>query len=1321
MISRYSVKKPMTIFVVMVLIVLLGYTSFTNMTTDLLPNMELPYVVVYTTYPGANPEKVELSVTKPLEQSLATTSGIDTVNSISRENLSIIILEFTYGTNMDSAMIEMSGKIDMVKGFFDDTVSSPTLMKINPDMMPVLIASADLQDQDIYTISAYVSDVVVPRLERVDGVASVSATGLLEEQIRIDIDAQKVSLLNEKILDSVDEEMADAWRALREAAQGIQAGQAALQAQIDDQLPGMVEAQVAMSEALSQIQSGIAGLEDGLDSLNDQLSDLLEQRTALEAVVAAYVGLPGIQSQIAGCQAQIVSLNGQIAAQQAVIDDLQTQIDTLEAISGRTPAQEQELQDLYAQMEVENAAMTALQSQLASAQAQLAALEAQETQMQQIIDGSGFANQAEAEAALLTLNGSIAALQAQIAVMEQQLNSLNAQKNELIGQIKDLESGKLTFEQAMVLLSVQLANAEETLSQSREQLSEAEEAARENAGIDSLITQSMISGILTAENFAMPAGTVTQNGEDYAVKVGDVFYSVSEIENLVLMDTGIDGVGEVRIRDVANVSLSDNAADIYAKINGNNGVLFTVQKQSTASTADVSKRLNAAMDELMADNPDLHLIALQDQGVYIDMVISSVLRNLLFGGILAVLVLFLFLRSIRSTLIIALSIPLSVMASLVCMYFTGVTLNIISLAGLALGVGMLVDNSIVAIENIYRLRSEGMSAARAAARGAVTVSGALFASTLTTVCVFLPIVFTDGLSKQLFSAMGLTIAFSLLSSLAVALTLVPAMSSKLLRRATGDEYPWFNKLVAWYSKVLRHALSHKLIWLGSAVILLAVSIFGVTVMGTQFLPDMDAYQLSASINTEQELSTFDMRAMADEVSTRIQTIDDVDTVGAMESGGGGGVFAMRSSVVGGSNISLYILLKEDKTHTSAQVGELIEQVTADLGVTVDVSSSTMDMSALGGSGIQVLIQGNDLDKLQSIAGDVSALIASVEGIKEVDDGLGDTQVELRIIVDKNEAMGYGLTVVQVYQSVAESITEETAATTVSIESIDLPVIVVGSAGIAVTRSNLSSLTIEGMEDGEKVDVRLRDIATIEEAQSPGSINHENQVRTVTVSAMLENDYNIGLVSQDVEQTLSAYNVPDGYTLSYSGENETIQDSMRDLVYMILLAVAFIYLIMTAQFQSLLSPLIVMFTIPLAFTGGLLALWLTGFELSVISMLGFLVLSGVVVNNGIVFVDYVNQLRLSGMEKREALLLAGKHRIRPILMTAITTILGLSTLSFGMGMGSDMLQPMAVATIGGLLYATLLTLIVVPIMYDLLHRKPMKAVDLGEDELDAGRV
>jgi len=529
MISKFSVKRPMTIFVIMVLVVLLGYTSFTNMTTDLLPNMDLPYVVVYTTCPGASPEKVEQTVTKPLEQSLATTSGIDSMDSISQENLSVIIMEFVYGTNMDSAMIEMSGKIDMVKGYFDESVASPILMKINPEMMPVLIASADLEGQDIYAVSSYVSDVIVPRLERIDGVASVNITGLVEEQIRIDIDPAKVAAVNEKILGSIDDEMAKAWRALREAEAEIEAGQASIQEQIDAQLPGMIEALSAMNLALMQIQIGISSLEEALLPLEDQIDSLLDQEALLESVIEAYGALPGLESGISDLNVQIAALTDQVGAQLIVVQGLQGQIDTLEAIPDRTPEQEAQLQQLYEQWSEQNAVLLMLQGQLSSAEAQRDELASQLAQLQGLIADSGFDSRAQAEAALSILQGNIAALQVQIDMLNFQLDQLMAQEDELIEQIKGLEAGRLSFEQAMILLSVQLADAEAALAESRNQLSEAEEAALENAGIDGIITQGMIGGILTAENFSMPAGTIAQNGQDYAVKVGDVFGSTEEI------------------------------------------------------------------------------------------------------------------------------------------------------------------------------------------------------------------------------------------------------------------------------------------------------------------------------------------------------------------------------------------------------------------------------------------------------------------------------------------------------------------------------------------------------------------------------------------------------------------------------------------------------------------------------------------------------------------------------------------------------------------------------------------------------------------------
>ena len=373
----------------------------------------------------------------------------------------------------------------------------------------------------------------------------------------------------------------------------------------------------------------------------------------------------------------------------------------------------------------------------------------------------------------------------------------------------------------------------------------------------------------------------------------------------------------------------------------------------------------------------------------------------------------------------------------------------------------------------------------------------------------------------------------------------------------------------------------------------------------------------------------------------------------------------------------------------------------------------MDMSALGGSGISLSVEGDDLDKIKEIANDIADIISKVDGTIEVSNGQEDTSLETRITVDKNKAMEYGLTVAQVYQAVAQEISLETTSTSLSINSSDYPVIIAKDSNNTLKRDNIKDLEIKGTKNGNEEKIALSEIATISEENGLSSINHINQTRAITVSAAIDAEHNVGNVSKAVEKEIDKYELPEGYTIEIGGESDSMKQAFGDLILMIAMAIVFIYLIMVAQFQSLLSPFIVLFTIPLAFTGGFLALIITGFELNMISILGFLMLAGIVVNNGIVFVDYVNQLRLGGMKKKEALIEAGKARIRPILMTALTTILGLSTLAMGIGMGADMIQPMAIVTIGGLTYATVLTLFIVPIMYDILHRRELKPIIIEE--------
>ncbi|CEQ21325.1 efflux RND transporter permease subunit [Paraclostridium sordellii] len=1212
MFSKFSVKRPFTVFVSVILVIILGGVSFTEMTTDLLPKIDLPYVIVMTTYPGASPEKVEESVTKPLEKVLATTSGIEDINSVSSENSSMIMLEFSQDMNMDSAMIDLSGKIDLVKGQLDDEVGAPTLMKMNPDMMPIMVASVDINNKNIKEASNIVKKDIIPSFERIDGVASVDAMGVIEESVKVTLDDSKIEKLNNKLKSSIDSKMKSSQDELNKAKNEIAKGKAELKNQSEDKNKELNEGSSAIKTGKSQLQGAIDQLSSGKNELENQKSELLNKKNELEQMI--------------------------------------------------------------------------------------------KNQEENNIPVSD-----EQKEALVSIETGIKTFDEKLNEITNQESSLNSQLKELNDKEKQLEAGKQTLNSELEKASQTLSSSEAEIEKSSKELEKAKKEAYKNADLGKNITKENLSNILSAQNFAMPAGYIKEGEEDYIVKIGDKVSRLEDLNNLELLN--IDGVGAITVEDVANVELTNNADKMYAKINGNDAILLTFQKQSTSSTSEVSKKINETMNKLTSENKDIHITALQDQGVYIDIVIKSVLSNLILGGILSIIILFVFLKSIKPTIVIAFSIPISVLFAITMMYFSNVTMNIISLSGLALGVGMLVDNSIVVIENIYRLRNDGMSAKKASVIGANQVAGAIFASTLTTVCVFLPIVFTHGLSRQLFEDMGLTIAYSLLASLIVALTLVPAMSSKMLNVNTKKEHRLFDKFVNLYEKLLKVSLKHKFIVLLGSLVLLIGSAFLVVSKGTILMPETDSTQLAVTLEMPKESKKQDARDMSETIIDRITEIEDVDTVGALQSDGSGFMFGQ-----GGNSVSFYVLLKEDKKLSSKEVANIITKKTKDLKADIKVNSSNMDMSALGGSGINLIVKGNDLDKLKDIAKDVSKILEKTEGVTEVDNGLGDGNKETKIIVDKEKAMKYSLTVAQVYQEVSKALKSENTATTLNVGSNEYPVIVVDDENNSLSRESLSNYKIKAMKDNEEVEVKLENIATIEEVESLNSINHERQVRNISVTASIDSEHNIGLVSKDVEDKLKDYKLPDGYTIDMGGELESMNSAFGDLIKMISLAILFIYLIMVAQFQSLLSPFIVLFTIPLAFTGGFLGLLVTGFELSMISMLGFLMLAGIVVNNGIVFIDYVNQLRLNGLDKKSALILAGKTRIRPILMTALTTILGLLTLAMGIGTGAEMIQPMAIVTIGGLSYATVLTLFIVPVMYDILNRKELKQNIIDEEEM-----
>lgn len=1353
MIAKFSVKRPYTVVVGMVLVLVLGFVSFSKMKTDLLPDMTLPYALVYTTYIGASPEEVETTVTRPVEQSMATISNIENITSVSSENVSMVVLEFAQTVNMDAVTIEMRESLDQIKGYWDDSVGSPIIMKMNPDMLPVMVAAAEAGDMEGSELTDYVNNTVLPELESIEGVASVTASGLIDEEVRVIIRQDKIDAVNRKVKDALDGKFAEAESEMEDAKAELEDGKAKLEegeralaeqtanaeSQISSGQNQLISGEAELNQKIAEVESGLAELETAEKEIQAQEAQLAEAEEQLDALpgqlTEAEEGLAAIESGITGLEAAAAGLEQAKPAFEGKAE-LEKQLAEAEKNPDTPPAAlaalRQQLTALQQQLDAVLQPLAAMgidtsgsyeeiqqkinskKSELISQKTQLAAtvktlretVEDIPKQRKEIADGKKQISAGKKQ--IKTGREQLTEAKKQLADAKSQIAS---GKTSLSAALSELNRNKISATIEIASGKAQITAGESQLDTARKELDSQKDAAYEKSDVEGILTADMIKGILAAQNFTMPAGYVAEEGIDFLVRVGDKLTDTQSLKELMLVDLHMKGLKPIYLSDVADVTVTDNSSEVYAKINGHAGVLFSMQKQSGYSTGDVSKRIQKKFTEIEEESGNTHFVKLMDQGIYIDMVVNSVLENMISGAVLAVLILLLFLKSVRPTVVIAFSIPISILAAIVLMYFSGININIISLSGLALGIGMLVDNSIVVIENIYRLRNEGVSAKKAAVEGARQVAGAIAASTLTTICVFLPIVFTEGITRQLFVDMGLTIAYSLLASLAVALTVVPMMGSGLLKNTDEKKSRIFGGLQSGYGKMIGFALNHRAIVLIGAVLALVLSAVLSVSKGTEFMPEMESTQMSLTLSLPDEgAGKQELAEMSDKVTERIQDIPDVEEIGAM-SQGGGMMGVMGDS--GSDTVSMYLILKEDKELDSLQLAEEIKERTADLACELNIQTSSMDMSALGGSGISVKVKGRELDTLKELAAQAAAVLETVEGAVDVSDGIEEKTLEMRIVVDKDKAMKYQLTTAQVFQFLQGKLADAKSATTLTTDVKDYPVMVISENDTKLTREQIKKLKIEGKDkNGNPKDVPLKNIVEFQETEGFSSINREAQTRYVTVSAKVDAGYNIGLVAGEAEQKLKEIELPKGYTLEMSGENETINESMVELLKMLGLAVLLIYLIMVAQFQSLLSPFIIMFTIPLAFTGGFLGLWATGKPVSVIAMIGFVMLSGIIVNNGIVLVDYINQLRRGGMEKRAAIIESGRTRLRPILMTALTTILGLSTMAVGLGMGADMVQPMAIVAVGGLLYGTLLTLVVVPCIYDLLNRKK----DMTEEEI-----
>lgn len=1252
MISKYSVKRPYTVLVCVVLVIVLGVVSITRMTTDLFPDMSFQYALIITTDVGASPEKVESEVTAPIEAAMATTSNIKNIGSISYNSVSIVTCEYEQKANMDSVVIEIQQKLDQISGSWGDTVGTPMIMQINPDMLPVLVAAVDVDNMSATELSNYVDHELIPSLESLEGVASVTATGQLEERIQVTLNDEKIEKLNEKIRASIDKQFVDAQKNLDDASSEVKNGQDALNSGSDD-------LKSAIQEALNQQDELYKNEED----LNGQLKELNQQKESLVAIQSGisafmksdvYTGMIAMIEenpqvvQLPEVQAQIQALNAVIAEQFAGLEELGITVKTYE--------------DIPMAAATVGGVLTQVNTGIATIESALVQIEQGKITLSKALD-------------TLNANAALAAIQ-------------------------------------MSSSSAELANAAASLESAQSSLNEAKDNAYQSADIKQILSMDTIKGLFTAQNFDMPAGYVMDEDTQYLVRVGEAVKNIEDLRDLVLINLGMDEVKEIRLSDVADIEMKDNSDETYAIINGNPGITISMEKQTGYSTGEVTDRILDRFESLMKANESLHLTTLMNQGIYIDLIVNSVVSNMIWGALLAVIVLLIFLKDLKPTLVIACSIPLSVVTAIVLMYFTDISLNIISMSGLLLGIGMLVDNSIVVIENIYRMRGEGLSVKKAAVEGSSQVAGAIIASTLTTVSVYAPIIFTEGITRQLFVDLALTIAFTLVASLVVALTFVPAMSVATMKRTREIRHPWFDAVKNGYAKFLKGCLRFKPVVFLVAIGLLVGSFFLAMSRGMIFMDmDMETNQLSVSIEApEGETYTFEeLKNASAEVIGRISDIEGIGTIAA--SIGGSSTMSLMSG--GSDSVSMYLLLDEESGVLLSDVEKEIQERTKELEYVVKTDSSSMDFSAYFGQGLSVNIKGNDIATLQKIAADVADILSRTEGTTDVQDGLDNTIPQLSIQVDKEKAAEYGLTVAQVFQIVYAKMADATSATTVSGDIKDYEVFLQSEEQAKPTLEDIRNLTFTHTDkEGEKKEIPLTDICKMETSTTLSTIRRDAQIRYLTVSCGIDEEHNVTLVSDAVQKELNKLNIPEGYSLEMAGEDETINDSMSQMVLMLLLAVVFIYLIMVAQFQSLLSPFIIMFTIPLAFTGGFIGLFVTGEPVSITSMLGFIMLAGLIVNNGIVLIDYINQMRREGVGKKEAIIEAGKTRLRPILMTALTTILAMSTSALSRQQGARMMKPMAVAIIGGMIYGTLLTMIVIPCIYDAFNREK----NMVEEEL-----
>jgi len=1032
--SALTIKRPVATIMILLIIIVLGISSVISIPMDLMPEIELPYVMVMTSYGGSSPEEVESMVTKPVEGALASVENLDGMMSYSMEGSSIVMLQFKFDTDMDFATLDMREKIAMISDYLPEGCSEPLILKLNMNMMPIAQVYVSSEAKELSQLTSMLEDNIVPRFERASGVATVDITGGLSKEVAIKFSQEE-----------------------------------------------------------------------------------------------------------------------------------------------------------------------------------------------------------------LTSYG---------------------------------------------------------------------------------LTLATVSQLLAAENINLPSGNISKGDTEIIVRTIGEFDDVNDIAEMPFM---ISDRSIVRLGDIATITEDYEEQESISRINGETAIGIMISKQSDANTLDTSKNIRRTITALQAEYPELNFVVGYDSADYIKMSIKSVATAALFGAVLAIIVVFIFLRNIRATLIIGISIPTSLLAAFGIMNALDMTLNLITLCALTICVGMLVDNSIVVLENIFRVRQFTDDPNEAALIGSKEVLLAIIASTLTTMMVFVPIALSDGMASLLFADFCWTIIIALLASLVVAVTVIPMLFSKVMTGKITQTYmrigkrrhkfKLLNKFADFiedntekYGLLMEKVLKRRKKFIVSCICIFLVSMLLILTVGFEILPETDEGMVSVSVEMPYGTSLQDKDVIMAEVENYLLSLPEVQTV-SMSTGS---VSAMSLN----DNGSISVIMKDRRDRNISSV-ELADKIEKDLSYITEANISAMSSSSIssmfGSHDVSFLIKGHDIEKLEEIGNDLVAQLESYEGVNDAALDVSEGSPEIKVIIDRNTAAYYGVTAYQLANGLSTAISG-TTATHITLDGTEIDVNLSLNENIASSVEAMKQVLITG---NYGTSVPVGQIATFEYGNSPSYIYHENQVNTITLNVDTDGASLTGGTS-DVIEFVEGYPFPDGYYIDNSGSYAEMMDAFASLFKALLVAIALVFLLLAAQFESMLMSFVVMMAVPFAMSGAFIAMFLTGTALSLTSFLGLIMLVGIVVNNSILLVEFINQYKQK-LGLHEALIQAGKLRLRPILMSCVTTVVGMIPLSLGFGEGGEILAPMAISIIGGLIASTIVTLFLIPTIYSIVEERKQRRIERKEHKEEEIRI